>query len=484
MEIKTDISQRQSLSTRLSPQQVRFVRLLEMTGAEFEDAVRNELDENPALEAEDETVHDDEALSSFTDNEAYTETSEQLQAADYRGEDDIPSYLLRDPSVNFGGREDSYLDYLTENDRQWPSLIEYLGEQLDTVDADSHDVALARYLTGYLDSNGRLSRSLTDIAEDISLATGRIVKRADLLPALDIIRYQLDPPGVGASDLRECLLIQLQRRQPKTLPLRIAEEIIDSYFDLFTLKHFDKIQTALGVDKEALTEAIAIIRSLDPKPGSSLSSGATDKLSQITPDFFVQPDGEDSHRFTVVLNSRTPNLAVEQSFLVDPEDKAARMFVRRKREEANTFIGLARRRSQTLLTVMEAIVRLQTPFFQTEDPATLKPMILDDISRLTGLDRSVISRATSGKYVATPGALYPLKIFFNDNPFEDSDTSSTQIIEELKKIISAEDPRHPFSDRILTEKLNKQGFALARRTVTKYREKLGIPVARLRKETL
>lgn len=478
MKTKSEITQQTALKTHLTPQQVRFVRLLEMSGTEFEDAVRNELDENPALEAVDTDVQRGETE---TEEQRFGESSEQLQAADYADTDDTPSYLLHARNDSADSRAHNF-DYATEQQREWPSLVESLNEQLDMVDAPPRDIALARYLVGCLDDNGRLARSINDIIDDIETTTGTRLSRADLLPALDIIRYQLDPPGLGAVDLRQCLLIQIQRRQPKTLALRAAQEIIEDYFDVFVKKHFDRLESALGVDRHVLDEALAIIRQLDPKPGNGLTGGSSDKASHITPDFYVSPVEGEPGRFSVSLNQHIPELAVEQSFAVDTEDKAARMFIRRKREEANTFIGLMKRRSDTLMAVMTAIVKIQRRFFETEDTADLRPMILNDISESTGLDKSVISRATSNKYVATPGGVFPLKMFFNDTPTDDADTSSPEIVAALREIIEAEDKHRPLSDRALTEALNARGYSLARRTVTKYREKNKIPVARLRKE--
>lgn len=452
------------------------MRLLEMSGPEIEEAVRNEIDDNPALEAGNE--YDTEQPHNEGDEAPFNETAESMQAADYADEDDTPAYLLHASNKS---ADDSYVNPY-ERQHAGQSLLEALSSQLDMIDAPANDIAIARYLIGYLDEHGRLSRTLREIANDVSIATSRNIDRNQLLPALDIIRYQLDPPGLGASDLRECLLIQLRRRQPKTLAVKAAQEIITDYFDLFIKKHFEKIRSAMGVSKETVENAIAVIKTLDPKPGSSFDDNLSDRISHITPDFLVVPPDEPNGTYTISLNQHLPELAVEQSFRADNDNKEASMFIRRKRDEATTFIGLIKRRSDTLMAVMKAIVKLQRHFFSSEDQANLRPMILDDISRLTGLDRSVISRATSNKYVATPTAVYPLKMFFNDTPTEDSDVSSKKIVADLRKIIDGENKHKPLSDRALTEALNARGYALARRTVTKYREKNNIPVARLRKE--
>lgn len=476
MKQKADIVQHTTMRQHLSPQQVQFVRLLEMNGAEIEEAVRQELDENPALEAED---NDTDALADHDSEQgAFSESAEQIQAADYGDEDDMPAYLLNAASNR--SRDDYY--NAADNGQEAPSLMETLNAELDLVDAPARDVLIARYLIGYLDDNGRMTRSLADIAADISDATGAEVRRADLLPALNIIKYQLDPPGLGAVDLRECLLIQLRRKEPKTLAIRVAEDVIEHNFDLFTKKHFKRIEKALGVDKETLDEALEVIRMLDPKPGSSVEDSASSRIAHITPDFIVTPVEGSPDRFSIQLNQRLPELAVEQSFRINSTDRNAQMFIRSKRDQANTFISLIRRRSETLMAVMEAIVRIQRRFFETEDMASLRPMILSDISEMTGLDKSVISRATSNKYVATQAAVYPLKMFFNDTPTDDADTSASEIISKMQQLIDGEDKSHPLSDQAISEALNQQGYALARRTVAKYREKMNIPVARLRKE--
>ena len=479
MKSNTELTQKTNLRTHLTPQQVRFVRLLEMSGAEIEQAVKNELDDNPALESVREDDTPDDSENEWANSEStFNESADSMQAADYASEDDTPAYLLHAAPGRSLRDEPGPFEQHSES----PSLYESLNAQLDVVDAPPRDIAVARYIIGYLDSNGRLSRGIADIAADISELTGANLFRADILPALDIVRYQLDPPGLGAVDLRECLLIQLRRRENRTLTERVAEEIIKDNFDLFTKKHFDRLRNVLEIDKSTFEDAIELIRSLDPKPGSGLDDPGADKNSHITPDFIVSPVEGYPGRFSVTLNQRLPELTVEQSFMVDTPDAASRMFIRRKRDEAETFIGLIRRRSETLLTVMRAIVTLQRKFFETEDQTDIRPMILNDLSKLTGLDSSVISRATSGKYVATNLGVYPLKMFFNDSPVDDEETSALEILSVLKKIVDEEDKRRPLSDRALSDALHARGYNIARRTVTKYREKNNIPVARLRKE--
>lgn len=469
MNQKTDLTLTQKLGQHLSPQQVRFVRLLEMNGPEIEDEIRHELDENPALDTDN--VDNDISVGG-DDDERFDETAVDVQIADYKG-DDIPPYLLH--AANRSSDDDRPV---REQGDDSPGLVENLNAQLDMIDAPERTIALARYLVGNLDDNGRLGRTLLDIAGDIAISTGVSVTRDELVRALDIIKYQLDPAGIGAVDLRECLIIQLKRKTPHTLERRAALEIVTDHFDLFSKKHYNRIRGIMGIDRELFDRALNEIISLDPKPGGSLDTSVS--AVHITPDFIVTPIEGHEGRFSVTLNQHIPSMTIEKSFTVNPERAEDRAFVSKKRSEATTFISLVNRRSNTLITVMQAIVTIQYRFFETEDSATIRPMILRDLAEITGYDISVISRATSNKYVATESGIYPVKMFFNDRPIDD-DTSSAEINEILRTIIEGEDKRHPLSDRVITDEINRRGYALARRTVAKYRERLGIPVARLRK---
>ena len=469
MKQNLDIEQSQRLSQHLTPLQVRFVRLLEMSGPEIEDEVRRELADNPALE-------DSDVASDHGDD--FTETAEDMQLADFRSDDDIPSYRFE---AHNHSADDAV--YRREASNEPDSLADSLNSQLDLLTEDPRKIALAHYLVGNLDENGRLTRSLINLADDVSIATGLDITRSDMADALDLVR-SLDPPGVGAVDLRDCLLLQLKRIQPKTLAVKAATEIVDHHFDLFTKKHYDRLKSALGIDSGLLAEAVDVIRSLNPKPGNATPVDARDMAGRVTPDYYVAPVEDQPGRFSVSLNQNIPSLAVEESFQVDPEDKDGRMFVRRKREEANAFIGLINRRPDTLMAVIKAIVAFQSEFFEHEDPSKIRPMLLKDIAERTGYDISVITRATSNKYLPTPGAVYPLKMFFNERSAttpDDEETTSADVMNALREIIDAEDKRHPLSDRALTDKMAQRGYTLARRTVTKHREKLGIPVSRLRK---
>jgi RNA polymerase sigma-54 factor len=485
MNEKLQISQSQKTLQHLAPQQVQFVKMLEMSAPEIEDEVRRELDENPALEElpSDGASPSDENDALTDDGDSYGESAEELQRADYADDDDVPFYRA-DVSNRSADDDDSYMTM--DRNAATESLSEMLENQLREYDLTDIQMLAATYIIGNLDVNGRMTRTLMAITDDIQIATGVEVPRADILKAFETVR-SLDPAGVGAVDLRDCLLIQLKRKQPKTLAIRVATEIIDHYFDLFAKKHYEKISAQLGLDTDRLKEAIDLIKTLSPKPGNATDTDRRDRLRQITPDFIVEHTDDD--RLTITLNQRVPELAIEESFAVTAEMRPVNRrqadelaFVKRKHDEARSFIGLLKRRSETLMAVMKAIVSLQRDFFISDEPSQIKPMILKDIAALTGFDLSVISRATAGKYVATARAIYPLKMFLNERPTEESDVSSHQILEVLKEIIDNEDPRRPLSDEAIKAAIAQRGYDLARRTVTKYRERLSIPVARLRKK--
>lgn len=481
-----EINQTQNLAQTLAPLQVQFVKLLEMNTAAIEDEVHRRLDENPALEEAEgpsETAGT-EADPGHDGEYGFNETSDELQRADFGNEDDVMPVFHRRQSSDQEERMSM------EANADYPDMADNLKAQLADLDLAPQERRLALYIIGNLDSNGRLTRTLAAIADDISIHTGLNITREDMVPAFEAVR-SLDPAGVGAVDLRDCLLLQL-KRLPQSEKVDLASEIIDRHFDLFASRHFDRLRARLGVTDAELTDALGVIRTLNPKPGNSEGSSVADRMLHITPDFVVEPDESDPgrERFIITLTQRIPELTVSESYRPGkynddaPADKrvaAARAFIRNRSQEATEFIDLLKRRSQTLLQVMRAIVDLQVDFFRTEDPAAIRPMILKDVAALTGRDMSVISRATNGKYVATPGGVYPLKMFFNERPTEDSDVSSHQILQALRALIDGEDKRHPLSDDALTESLSAKGFDIARRTVAKYREQLNIPNSRGRR---
>ena len=474
MEESLKLSQKQQLRQTLSPVQVQYVRLLEMGTAEIEDEVKRELDENPALEASS----DDQSRQA----DAQGETAEQMMLADYRSEDDVPSYRLE---AKNGSSDRTFFDPDTRQEGE--TLMAYLAEQLRQSGMDGSELETAVFLAGSLDGNGYLTRALPLVREDLEVQTGVEVTMDEMRSALDTLR-SLDPAGVGASDLRDCLLLQLRRLDPQQ-DVADATEIITHYFDLFAGMKMDRLMTAASLSESRLKAAIDLIRTLNPKPGATFEgsdSEAEIRAAHITPDFYVETDGD---RLLLSMPDNLPHLAIEQSFDVDNIEISPRMprrdadalaFLKSRRDSAADFIKAIGMRRETLWRVMTAIMRHQRDFFLTDDELKLRPMILKDIAAATGYDISVVSRATQGKYVATAGGVYPLKFFFNERPKSDSDASSLEIMAALRHLVDQENKRSPLSDEALTAALKAQGYDIARRTVAKYREKAGIPVARLR----
>ena len=460
---------------RLTPMQVQFVRMLEMTGPELESEVNRALDEMPALE-----VADNQAIA--TSNDDFKETAEQVQLADYGDDDDIPSYMLdaHNHSVN-----DTYYTPTAANDE--PTLAEDLADQLKEMSLTERQLTIAKYIIGNLDSNGYLNRTPEAIANDMTFTESMEVDAAEVSQIIDIIR-SLDPPGVAAVDLRDCLLLQLNRRQP-SVEVITAREIINHYFDLFSRKHYDKLAEQLGIDADRLTAAIGVISHLNPKPGNQLNDSAIENSArQIVPELQVEIDSDNN--LTVSLLNSIPDLVLSQSFNLDATSASATTprqraddatFIRSRRDEALAFIKTLQMRQSTLLNVMTAIASFQRDFFISGDETRLRPMILRDIAAMTGYDLSVISRATAAKYVIAPSGIYPLKFFYNDRPLADDDVTTHQIIDAIQSILAQEDKRSPLPDETIAEMLSEKGFNIARRTVAKYRERLGVPVARLRK---
>lgn len=481
MEESLQLSTEQRLQQRLTPLQVQFVKMLEMTGPEVENEVQRVLDENPALERCDNDERDNNLTEDST--EVFNESAEEIQLADYRDEDEIPPYRLE--ARNYSA-DDKYYEPVAVDSSD--TLIESLNAQLMEYDLDDTELAIAQYIIGNLDDNGYMTRDLTAICDDLAFNAGIDVPLSLIKNMFEIVRG-LEPAGVAAIDLRDCLLLQLKRKE-KSKQNDIATDIIDNYFDLFSRKHYDRLCSCLNISTEELKEVKTIITSLNPKPGSILTGGVSDSTRHIIPDFSIEVD-DDNGNITLTLLNRIPELQIEETFSekaceipqnATRSQREAAAFIKQKRDEASGFIKILKMRQETLYRVMKAIVKIQHEFFLTDYESKIKPMILKDISAITGQDLSVISRATTGKYVMTQRGIYPLKLFFNERPTDDDDTSSHEILAALKDIIANENKRRPLSDEAITNALGEQGYNIARRTVTKYRERLGLPVARLRKE--
>lgn len=438
----------------LAPMQLQYVKMLEMNAPEVEDEVQRALDENPALEADE---------------------SEPVTPAG----DNIPYYRA---SVSNRSADDAVYEPVAtaESESLMESLLRQLHQDSDLSDRDSE---IALFIIGNIDPNGYLTRPIRAISDDLAITAGIEASDEDIKRVWQKVR-SLDPAGVGATDLRDSLLLQL-RRLKSTPQVETAIRIVRDYFDLFSLMHYSRLQSMLGISEEELREAIAVIRTLNPKPGAQISGGMADSANQITPDFMVETEGD---RLNLTLLNSIPRLRIAASFAADtpvekrrtPGAEQTNAFIRQRRDEATGFIRALEMRQATLFRVMSAIMQWQREFFLTEDPATLRPMILKDIADATGDDISVISRAAAGKYVATNHGVYPLRFFFNEARDGD-DASSHSVIARLREIIDNEDKTAPLTDDALTKILASEGINIARRTVAKYRERMGIPVGRLRK---
>ena len=471
------INQKQvlSLQQKLSPQQIQMIKLLELPAVQLEQRIKQEIEDNIVLEEEERSAEDEE------------QPPQQISFDEYLREDDTPSYKSR---INNFSKDDKQRPvYLTEG----RSLQEYLVEQLGYRNLPERDMRLAVYLIGSIDEDGYLRRDLESVADDIAFTMGLETTAGELERLLGII-HELEPAGIGARDLRECLLLQMAQMPVNTRPRRLARKILTSYFDEFVKKHYEKLMARLQISEDDFRDAIAEIRHLSPKPGNLYAEGGTDTTPYIIPDFIL--DYQDG-RFNLSLNSyNVPEVRVNRRYMemiremvgsdgrVREKDKEAIQFVKNKIDSAKWFISAIKQRHDTLMRTMQPILDYQQEYFKDGDKSKLRPMILKDIADRTGLDVSTISRVVNSKYVQTQFGIILLKSLFSEAMQTDSgeEVSSYEIKNILQQCIDEEDKRRPLTDVTLMDILNSKGYRIARRTVAKYREMLGIPVARLRKQ--
>lgn len=483
-------TQAQQQIQTLSPQQILVVKLLELPAVELEDRVRAELLENPALEEGHDDNEADEYADATTSEEEGDTSYDSL--SDYLNEDDIPDYKLQENNrIRDEQPEEIPISAST-------SFYETLKEQLCEQELSERQRELAEYLIGSLDDDGLLRKSLDDLSNDLAIYSGIDASVQELEEVLKIIQ-DFDPAGLGARNLKECLLIQV-RRKMDTQPdedeslLHIEESILTNCYEEFTRKHWEKIEQKLGLDEATTRQAIKEICRLNPRPGASMGETIGKNLQQIVPDFLV--DTDDEGNITLTLNNRNvPELRMSRDFttLVEEhtknkanqskESKEALLFLKQKMDAAQGFIDAIKQRQNTLLKTMQAIIDLQRPFFLEGDESLLRPMILKDVAERTGLDISTISRVSNSKYVQTNFGIYQLKFFFSDGytTGDGEEMSVREIRKILKECIDSEDKKKPLTDDELTDLLKEKGYPIARRTVAKYRQQMGIPVARLRK---
>ena len=478
-------SLQQKLQQKLSPAQIQVIKMLEIPTLELEERIRQEIEENPALEEGEEMSENDEN-DEFSNEDDYNDDGD-FDMDDYMADDDIPDYKLQ---TSNSSKDDKHEDIPFSAGY---TFHEHLMEQVGLLDLNDREEMLVRYIIGNIDDEGYLRRDAELMVDDIVFQVG-IETDDDEMKRLIKVVQELDPAGVGAIDLRECLVLQLNRRE-QTIDVKIAKRILTDYFEEFSKKHYDKIIKALNITEDGLKDALDEIIHLNPKPGNAWGGNVLEKsMSAVVPDFIIENDGR--KLFIHLNNSNVPELRVNSTYNEMFQDysankinqtkemKDAVMFVKQKIDSARWFIDAIKQRQQTLLTTMTAIVEFQKEYFLEGDEMFLKPMVLKDIADRTGFDISTISRVSNSKYVQTEFGIFPIKYFFSESMTNDSgeEVSTREIKKIMMECIDDEDKHNPLNDDRLVEVLKEKGYLIARRTVAKYREQLNIPVARLRKE--
>jgi RNA polymerase sigma-54 factor len=489
-------SLQQKLLQKLSPQQIQLMKLLQVPTANLEERIKEELEENPALEHTEEDHDDqfDETKDEFDSSdeedfeaEGSQDEYENVDISEYVSDDDgeIADYKMRDdnyPEID----ENKVVPYKIET-----SFHEHLQDQLLMLKLDDNQKKIAEQIIGSIDDDGYLRRETAAIVDDLAFRQNIESNEQEVEMVINLIQ-QFDPPGVGARNLQECLLLQLQRHKNERKEVEMAIDVLSLYFDEFTKKHYDKIQRGLNLTDDQLKDVINQIIRLNPKPGGN--HGDLNKAeSYVVPDFFIF---NNAGKLELTLNSKNaPDLRISEGYRdmlreydkgskKDKRQKEAVIFIKQKIDAAKWFIDAIKQRQHTLTSVMETIMEYQREFFLTGDETVLRPMILKDIAERTGLDISTVSRVANSKFVQTEFGTYRLKFFFSESLSTDSgeEVSTREVKKILSDLIEAESKMKPLSDEKLTELLQERGYNIARRTVAKYREQLNIPVARLRKE--
>ncbi len=502
--------QKTKLTQKLSPQQIQLIRLLEYPAATLEERIREEVEENPTLEMGKET-QEDRSLNEKTNEEIKDEFS-QDENEDYINDDNNDEFENLDISEYVKEGDDETADY-NENyefynnnegeekvgfqQKQEVSFFDFLMNQSNMLNLDEKERKIADFIIGSIDDDGYLRRDIESLKDDLHLKFNLNVSVESVKKVLNLIQ-EFEPAGIATYDLQECLLLQLKKKiiseadETKRLDIELAIKILEKYFPEFTKKHYSKILKGLSISEVELKKIIDIIIKLNPKPGSVFSSSVQTE-QYIIPDFYVY---NDNGELSIVLNSKNaPELRINSYYRElfkdynkgtqkDKQHKDAVLFIKHKLDSAKWFIEAINQRQRTLELTIERIVSFQEDFFLTGDEATLKPMVLRDISERVGLDISTVSRVVNSKYVQTEYGTFLLKYFFSESMKTDTgdEVSTREVKKILSEFVESENKKQPYSDEKLMELLNEKGYNIARRTIAKYREQLDIPVARLRKQ--
>jgi RNA polymerase sigma-54 factor len=477
------------LGHKLAPQQIQLMKLIQLHTLEFEEELERELEENPALEK----VADENSEEEYSkaDEEYEAEGNESIETdfdVDEYLYDDEPSYKTASSNYSADDEEFDNQSLLTEGQ----SLYDYLLEQIRLSNIDDEDLKIAEYIIGNLDTDGYLRREIKSIVDDLAFSQGIYTTIEKVTDVLENYVQKLDPPGVGARDLRECLLLQIEKKVSSDSAVILAGNILRNQFDALANKHYNKILQKYDIEEEDLKEALDEISRLSPKVGGNFDTQTITINQEIIPDFVIQV--KDNQVIPSLNNKNAPTLRVSDEYKEilstysndkkSAEHKQAALFIKQKLDAAKWYIDAINQRQNTLLQTITAIVKLQKDYFLTGDDKNIKPMILKDVADITGFDISTISRVVKSKYADTPNGIVYLKNLFSDSLTNDDgeEVSTKEIKTHLQEAIDKENKRKPYTDDALVGILKEKGYNIARRTIAKYREQLNIPVARLRKE--
>ncbi len=478
----------QKLLQKLSPQQIQMIKLLEVPAMQLEERIKKELEENPALEEGEEEDEDVQGEDEEEINEEQEEREQdEFALDDYLNDEDIPDYRLQSNNTSKDDERREEIPFSAGT-----SFHENLISQFNLRVETERQQILGEYIIGNIDDDGYLRREVENMVDDLAFLQNITTDVKELNEVLTIIQ-DLEPPGVGARDLRECLLLQIERKDLSSASVLLTKTVLEDYFEEFSRRHYEKIMAKLMISEQDMKGVIEEVLKLNPKPGGAVNDPYHKTAQQIIPDFILE---QTDYGLELSLNNRNvPDLKVNRGYsemlqtysrdrAAGKQNRDAIMFVKQKLDAAKWFIDAMKQRQNTLLLTMNAILEYQKEYFTEGDDTKLRPMILKDVAEMTGLDISTVSRVANSKYIQTHFGIYPLKFFFSEGMQTDAgdEVSTREIKRILQECLGNEDKRKPLTDEKLTEILQEKGYLIARRTVAKYREQLNIPVARMRKE--